>query len=87
MRELPDTFEKHLQTVVQVVATAVLLWGGSTLVELRSTISVLSANVGTLTAQLTKMELKVDRNAEDLKGVRDEQIRRTPYIDSIRKAP
>ncbi len=81
---ISDVFEKHLQTVVQVVATAILLWGGATLVELRTAVSVLSSNVSTLTMQLTKMEAKVDKNADDLAKVRDEQLRRTPFIEKLR---
>jgi len=74
------TFEKHVQIVIQVVATAILLWGGATLVELRQAVSGLSINVNTLTVQLSKMEAKVDKNADELGKVRDEQMRRAPFI-------
>lgn len=70
-------FERHLQTIVQVVATAILLWGGSTLVELRTTLSVLSANVNTLTIQLSKMEARTDRNSDDIGKLREDQLRRS----------
>ena len=68
-------FERHLQTVVQVIATAILLWGGSTLVELRTTLSVLAANVSTLSLQLGKMEARTDRNSEDINKLREDYLR------------
>ena len=67
-------FERHLQTVVQVIATAILLWGGSTLVELRTTLSVLAVNGNTLSLQLGKMEARTDRNSEDITKLREEQL-------------
>lgn len=69
-----SSFEKHLQTVVQVIVTVVLIWVGSSLLDVRDRLirlEVLTQSGSVLTAaEITRLKERVDVLERQAKGIR-----------------
>lgn len=69
------TFERYVQTSIQVLLVAVLLWAGSALNELQKLTAASTIQIANIAARLDRLELRIEKVDERVTGIKETQQR------------
>lgn len=77
-------FDKYLMTVISTVTCAVLVWCGSSIVELKTEVAKLAEKFA-MRSELESQKMEISLIRAELQQVANEQARRTSLFPQLKK--